>query len=347
MKNTESFLIDTVKTYCNLLHENKPLPAVKQRNENTELVSYNGKVNTIFYNSDILFLSEPLVKTFLAHEVAHWAAGVETQHGPEWVDACTDLEENLGDEIYEIYEHADNYDFESEFYNLEPGKLLNDLKNEFPDAEFKIGFNDYPLEWDDENDLLLITPTFFCADDESLFTEDEKEIIEEQKDYYREESGTMINESIEKTFENILRESLSNYKMIEFVDEKGREGVGIYRSKTHMIKCMGFMIGRNPNIISETELPTTVTEKMIEEFPEYVAIWGGNSTWNYNIYEYIVCNKLGFPVGTQRGDYLVKDFDAIMDFIKSKAIPLQRAEKYRMPAKVGERLFWDEVLWIK
>lgn len=223
MKNTESFLIDTVKTYCNLLHENKPLPAVKQRNENTELVSYNGKANTIFYNSDILFLSEPLVKTFLAHEVAHWAAGVEAQHGPEWVDACVDLEENLGDEIYEIYEHADNYDFESEFYNLEPGKLFNDLKNEFPDTEFKIGFNDYPLEWDDENNLLLITPTFFCADDESLFTEDEKEIIEEQKDYYREESGTMISESIEKTFENILRESVGpNLEMFldrAFVEE--------------------------------------------------------------------------------------------------------------------------------
>ena len=183
-----SFLIDTAKAYCELLHENKPLPNVQQRNENTELVSYNGRLNTIFYNSDVLFLSERLVKTFIAHEVAHWSAGVKALHGPEWVDACIDLKEKLGDEIYEIYEHADRYDFESEFSQLKSGKLLNELKEEFPEAEFKIEFNDYPLEWDDANNLLLVTPTFFCANDYSLFTEDEKDIIEEQKEYYREES---------------------------------------------------------------------------------------------------------------------------------------------------------------
>lgn len=188
LDSKRNFLIDTVKAYCELLHENKPLPNIQQRNENTELVSYNGRLNTIFYNSDILFLSERLVKTCIAHEVAHWSAGVKAQHGPEWIDACVDLKEKLGDEIYEIYEHADDYDFESEFLQLKSGKLLNELKKEFPEAEFKVGFNDYPLEWDDANDLLLVTPTFFCANDYSLFTEDEKDIIKEQKDYYREES---------------------------------------------------------------------------------------------------------------------------------------------------------------
>lgn len=143
--------------------------------------------------------------------------------------------------------------------------------------------------------------------------------------------------------EQPLTEAKSKFKFFELTDERGRNYAAVYRNKTQMINCVGFMIGRRPEINSEVPLPDVVTEAYAEKFPEYVAIWGGNPTWNYDIYQYIVGNKLGAGVGNMRGDYIVKNYDAIMDYIKSKSIPVQQTGHYKK-SPVGEKFFWDEMI---
>lgn len=147
-------------------------------------------------------------------------------------------------------------------------------------------------------------------------------------------------------FESILlNEASRGYKKFTVQSEDGRKGIGIYTSKTDMINCIHFMIGRHPTFLEEENLPKTIDEKLYREYPVYASFWGGNSTWNHNIYDFIVLNGLGLPVGDDDsqafGDYIVKDFDEIAAQIKKKCIPMQMMrEKHGDP--VGKPVLWDK-----
>lgn len=176
-ESREDTIFDIANECSKILGVPYELPKFRIRNFGTDLVSYNGPKNTIFYHSDLLYISdETFVRTIIAHEMAHWAVGYEHNHDEVWVEAADRLEDSLGDKIYGIFENIDQYDLSDIFKGLESGKVMKKFLEVYPEIEnhYKIGFN---TEFGDlvsyNNGVLTIRPTFYCTNDTKYVTEDQ------------------------------------------------------------------------------------------------------------------------------------------------------------------------------
>lgn len=122
----------------------------------------------------------------------------------------------------------------------------------------------------------------------------------------------------------------------------GRRVAAFYPNKTTLrrsLKGLGF---KDIKIEDEISCPETVTEEMLQEFPYYMYLWGGNSTWNYDIYRHIVGKGIGFCVGDRAGDYLVRDVEEAKAACKELVLKLCQENK-RLP-KVGAPIYWQEMV---
>lgn len=122
----------------------------------------------------------------------------------------------------------------------------------------------------------------------------------------------------------------------------GRRIAAFYPNKTTLrrgLKGLGF---KDIKIEDEMFCPETVTEEMLQEFPYYMYLWGGNSTWNYDIYRHIVGKGIGFCVGDRAGDYLVRDVEEAKAACKELVLKLCQENK-RLP-KVGAPIYWQEMV---
>lgn len=140
------------------------------RNKNTTLASYNEKDNAIYYHSDLLWLPVDLVKSIIAHEVAHVAAGYENGHNSIWLDYYNKIKEAFPEENINIFKTADEIaDNDENFKGLVPGKIMNAFYNEYPKiighvkVGIKTGFGLVDID-EANNTLLVVRPTFYCSD---------------------------------------------------------------------------------------------------------------------------------------------------------------------------------------
>lgn len=176
-ESREDTIFDTANKCSKILGVSKELPKFRIRNFGTDLVSYNGPKNTIFYHSDLLYISdETFVRTIIAHEMAHWAVGYEHNHDEVWVEAAGKLEDSLLDETYGIFENIDQYELKEIFKGLEPGKVMKKFLEVYPEIEnhYQVGFNTEFGDLVSYNDgVLTIRPTFYCANDTKYVTEDQ------------------------------------------------------------------------------------------------------------------------------------------------------------------------------
>lgn len=122
----------------------------------------------------------------------------------------------------------------------------------------------------------------------------------------------------------------------------GRRVAAFYPNKTLLRKGLRAIGFTEPKIEDEMFCPETVTEEMLQKFPYYIALWGGNSTWNYDIYRHIVGEGIGFCVGDRLGDYLVRDVEEAKAACKELVLKLCQENK-RLP-KVGTPIYWQEAV---
>ena len=140
------------------------------RNEHTTLASYNEKDNTIYYHSDLLWLPVDLVKSIIAHEVAHAAAGYKNGHNSIWLGYYNKIKEAFPKENISIFETVDDIsDNDENFKDLVPGKIMNAFYREYPEivghvkVGLKTGFGLVDIDEIDDT-LLIVRPTFYCSD---------------------------------------------------------------------------------------------------------------------------------------------------------------------------------------
>lgn len=143
------------------------VPNIKIRNEKNDIAVFNKTDQTIYFHSDILFVSEKFMKTVIAHEIAHFIVGYEHQHDRVWVDCCNKLKKYFDDEIFNIYKNLNQYDEKTVIGELKKGKFFQYVEKEYPFIKnnFVIGFNTLGGALTDiENDKILIRPTFYSSD---------------------------------------------------------------------------------------------------------------------------------------------------------------------------------------
>lgn len=140
------------------------------RNENTTLASYNEKDNTIYYHSDLLWLPVDLVRSIIAHEVAHAAAGYENDHNSIWLEYYNKIKEAFPKDNISIFKTVDEIaDNDEYFKDLIPGKLMSAFYKEYPEIRghvkvgLKTGFGLVDID-ETDNTLLIVRPTFYCSD---------------------------------------------------------------------------------------------------------------------------------------------------------------------------------------
>lgn len=122
----------------------------------------------------------------------------------------------------------------------------------------------------------------------------------------------------------------------------GRRVAAFYPNKTTLRRGLRGLGFKDIKIEDEMFCPETVTEEMLQEFPYYMFLWGGNSTWNYDVYRHIVGEGIGFCVGDRAGDYLVRDVEEAKAACKELVLKLCQENK-RLP-KVGAPIYWQEMV---
>ena len=164
---------DTIGDFGDLCAEKLGIEKVihySLRNENTTLASYNEKDNTIYYHSDLLWLPVDLVKSIIAHEVAHVAAGYNSGHNSIWLGYYNKIKEAFPKENISVFETVDEIaDNDENFKDLAPGKIMNAFYKEYPEivghvkVGLKTGFGLVDIDATDDT-LLIVRPTFYCSD---------------------------------------------------------------------------------------------------------------------------------------------------------------------------------------
>lgn len=146
---------------------------------------------------------------------------------------------------------------------------------------------------------------------------------------------------------NPIKESSGrrSYKMFTGRAEDGRVFKGTYISKTHMISCLKPIIGKNAIVTDVADLPQVVTSELLNEYPEYVTLIGGNSTYNYDIFRTIIFKNLGYCVGDRLGFYIVRSLDEVKDALrKSGALDHTYVNRH---SPEGKEILWTEAFeWI-
>lgn len=151
------------------------VPEVKIRNTNLDIAAYNEKQNTIFFHSDLLYLTDiNFVESIIAHEVAHVKAGYVNQHNSVWKKVCSFLVEKFDN--LEIHESLDDYNLKGIFQNLKPGYCMKELLKAWPEMEshYIVGF-DTPggcLADMVNETTIVVRPTLFCSNKEYVTPED-------------------------------------------------------------------------------------------------------------------------------------------------------------------------------
>ena len=140
------------------------------RNENTTLASYNENDSTIYYHSDLLWLPVDLVKSIIAHEIAHVAAGYKNGHNSVWLGYYNKIKEAFPKENISIFETVDEIDSNNKnFKDLVPGEIMGKLYKKYPKilghvkVGFKTGFGLVDIDETDKT-LLIVRPTYYCSD---------------------------------------------------------------------------------------------------------------------------------------------------------------------------------------
>lgn len=146
------------------------------------MMSYNERLNTIFYHPDCIYLKDhKLLKTLIAHEMCHWVAGRDDVHGPKFWNAATKIEKTL--DIYKIYEKADTYGLEDiDAYSLNMGSFLKGLFERIPELEsyYKLTTDIYGGHltfWDEDNEVFLVRPSFYNAESLKNIDDEEREDV--------------------------------------------------------------------------------------------------------------------------------------------------------------------------
>lgn len=180
--NNSNFIEAFAKKCINVL--GMPLDSVNisQRNYDVDIAVFNKKSNTIFYHSDLLYLPKPFVKSVIAHEVAHVAAGYDAGHGKKWLEKCYELEDAFSEEMYQIMPKLDDYDLDSMYYELKPGKIITGILKHAPELKGHTQitmdvFNGNLCTTDENDETLMIRPTLFCANDTTYISKDDEEDI--------------------------------------------------------------------------------------------------------------------------------------------------------------------------
>ena len=141
-----------------------------KRNEHTLLASYNKKDDTVYYHTDLLWLPVDLVKSIIAHEIAHAAAGLENEHNEVWMSYYQELKDAFPKDNIRIFKEIDELDRDKGiFKNLVPGKLMSKFYEKYPEIKghVTIGLN-IPNKMvkisREDNTKLIVRPTFYCTD---------------------------------------------------------------------------------------------------------------------------------------------------------------------------------------
>lgn len=138
----------------------------------------------------------------------------------------------------------------------------------------------------------------------------------------------------------IVEEHRAWYKfLLNTPEAKAKRWVALYPTATELKRCLKPILG-NFEIIDKEQLPTVVTQEMIDECPESAFVQAGNLTYAYNFFERVVLNDIAIPYyqGGWRA-YLVKDKEA---FEKAKEnLIISSINYFKTKVEVGEKIRWD------
>lgn len=242
---------------------------ITKRNERTPLASYNEKDNAIYYHTDLLWLPVDIVRSIIAHEVAHAAAGYKNEHNDVWLSYYEKLKDAFPRDNIQIFTTVDELNDNKEiFSNLVPGRIMNMTYKIYPDIKghVTVGFNTIgglvDISGSDKTEL-IVRPTFYCADesnvagyqyitdedysDAELAIEDVIDALESEgvfnDDDFDDESFNMYDSNT--LFESIIREADKSRFLKPIYDKYSNDYAAIpeYESLLKFVNNDPFMSG--------------------------------------------------------------------------------------------------------